>query len=78
MGIWKARCKPAVESLSGDEMSTSGHVIRLPKGARIKGDKIVIEKRPRDASEAIAMKKSKKQKPVRAGRAEIENAKRGR
>jgi hypothetical protein len=56
----------------------TGHRIRLPKGTKIKDGKVLNERRPRNVSEAIAMKKSKKQRPVAAGRVEIENSKRSR
>lgn len=38
----------------------TGHIIKLPKGAKIKGNKIKIAPVYRDASAAIRAKKSKK------------------
>jgi len=43
----------------------TGHVIKLPKGTKIKNGKIEKPFRYRDASHAIQCKKSKKQKPQR-------------
>lgn len=44
---------------------SSGHIIKLGKGAKIKGGKVKIQPVYRDASAAIRAKKSKKTKPVR-------------
>lgn len=43
----------------------TGYVIKLGKGAKIKGGKVKIIPVYRDASAAIRAKKSKKQKPIR-------------
>lgn len=43
----------------------SGRIIKLGKGAKIKGGKVKIEPVYRDASHAIRAKKSKKQRVVR-------------
>jgi hypothetical protein len=43
----------------------SGYVIKLGKGAKVKGGKIKISPVYRDASHAIAAKKSKCQRVVR-------------
>ncbi len=45
-------------------MST-GHIVKLGKGARIKDGKVQITPAYRDASHAIRSKKSKKQKVIR-------------
>lgn len=47
------------------EGDVSGYIIRLGKGATVKGGKIKIMPVYRDASAAIRAKKSKKQKVVR-------------
>lgn len=43
----------------------TGHLIKLPKGAKIKDGKIKISPVYRDASAAIRSKKSKRMKVVR-------------
>ncbi|WP_181335397.1 hypothetical protein [Hyphomicrobium methylovorum] len=43
----------------------TGYVIKLGKGAKIKGGKVKMLPIYRDASAAIRAKKSKKQKPIR-------------
>ena len=44
---------------------SSGHIIKLGKGAKVKGGKVKVQKVYRDASQAIRERKSKKQKPIR-------------
>lgn len=44
---------------------SSGHVIKLGKGAKVKGGKVKVQKVYRDASAAIRAKSSKKQRVVR-------------
>lgn len=44
---------------------SAGHIIKLGKGAKIKGNQVKISPVYRDASAAIRAKKSKKIKPVK-------------
>jgi len=44
---------------------SSGHIIKLGKGAKVKGGKVKIQPVYRDASAAIRAKKSKKTKPIK-------------
>lgn len=44
---------------------SSGHIIKLGKGAKIKGGKVKIQPVYRDSSAAIRAKKSKRIKPVK-------------
>lgn len=50
----------------------SGRKITLPKGAKIKDGKLVNpEPRPRNATQAMAWRKSKKSRPVTKARAAL-------
>jgi hypothetical protein len=59
----------------------SGIKVKLPKGTKVGDDGKIIpaERRPKDASQAMAWKKSKKQKPVsRAEARRLDMFKRGK
>lgn len=50
----------------------TGRKITLPRGTKVQDGKIVnAQPRPRDASQAMAWKKSKKQRPVTRARASV-------
>lgn len=58
----------------------SGRRVKLPAGAKFDdhGHLVMPEKKPRDASEAIRMKKSKKSRPVSKAAARMLNTIRGK